>query len=186
MDFYIICSLLNFWFKVNNPAHRFSPCWLLSSILWGSIWIASDPAPYRCVHYLSEEEEEKHRFSTASSVCVCRHTGGCIDAFMRNPPLNAPCSKSRASESSHQTASALLFVLGGSAVPSHFFTSLCRALICSWSDAFHELPACWCGSSEFLYNENPLKRKKESRGSLAERQRIFIITFVNCNEDETT
>lgn len=118
-------------------------------------------------------------------VCVYRWMYRCLHVCVctEKSPLNAPCSKP-ASEASHQTASALPFVLRASGVPPHFFTSLCHVLICSWSDIFHELQACWSDNSEFLYNENSLKSKRKtksrSRASLAEHQCIFLIKFLNC------
>lgn len=163
--FNVLCSLLNVWSKVNNPEHHFLPYWLLSSILWGSIWRASDPAPYRCVHYLSEEDGNRFSLDTLCviGVCVCVH----VYVYCRwlyvcvgteKSSLNAPCSKT-ASEASHQTSSSLPFVLEASGAPAHFFTSLCHVLICSWSDDFPELQGRWADNSEFLHNENSLKSK---------------------------
>lgn len=55
-----------------NPAHEVLPCWLPSSILWDSIWKASDPTPYRCVHYLSGEGHKIVFF--LRHPCACKRT----------------------------------------------------------------------------------------------------------------
>lgn len=123
------------------------PCWLLSSILWDSIWRASDRAPCRCVHYLWEEEEQTEFILCLRYVFlwIYRRLRVCVYA-LRNPPA---CSKT-ASEPSHQSASALPFVLR---VSPRFFTSL-SSLNLRWSDAFHEL-LIW--QLRLSYDEEPKK-----------------------------
>lgn len=53
--------------KIWEPSKLFLPCLLLSSILWDSTWTISDPAPYRCAHYL---QWERNCFSPGTH-CLC-------------------------------------------------------------------------------------------------------------------
>lgn len=140
------------------------PCWLLSSILWDSIWRASDRAPCRCVHYLWEEEEQTEFILCLRyvSLWIYRRLRVCVYA-LRNPPA---CSKT-ASEPSH-----LHFPLCSESLLVSSPRS--RVLICGEATPFM---SCWSDNSDFL----TMKSQRKYRASLEEH--VTMMSVVSSHED---